>query len=177
MTPLQAANVGCVHIGLSCTPSQLQHSVTEASTALKMTLAQHTVCTMVHAGCAKPCMPAQWASWHTVPCQFRIQSERGVSSVQASIVSTLSGHGQQVAQLQAVAKRQERLAEERLLRAEQQIASMAQSRRELDNKVGATSRAKADIALCLKVVMIVIVVMLLLLLCLFLSWSSYCCHL
>ncbi len=53
----------------------------------------------------------------------------------ASIVSTLAEHGQQVAQLQAAARRQERLADERLLRAEHQIAAMAQARRELDNKV------------------------------------------
>ena len=53
----------------------------------------------------------------------------------ASIASTLAEHGQQVAQLQAAARRQERLADERLLRAEHQIAAMAQARRELDNKV------------------------------------------
>lgn len=53
----------------------------------------------------------------------------------ASVVSTLAEHGQQVAQLQAAARRQERLADERLLRAEHQIAAMAQARRELDNKV------------------------------------------
>jgi hypothetical protein len=55
--------------------------------------------------------------------------------VKASVVSTLAEHGQQVAQLHAAAKRQERLADERLLRAEHQIAAMAQARRELDNKV------------------------------------------
>jgi len=55
--------------------------------------------------------------------------------VNASVVSTLAEHGQQVAQLHAAAKRQERLADERLLRAEHQIAAMAQARRELDNKV------------------------------------------
>jgi len=53
----------------------------------------------------------------------------------ASVVSTLAEHSQQVAQLQAAARRQERLADERLLRAEHQIAAMGQARRELDNKV------------------------------------------
>jgi len=58
----------------------------------------------------------------------------------ASVVSKLAEHGQQVAQLQAAARRQERLADERLLRAEHQIAAMAQARRELDNKVRHTCR-------------------------------------
>ena len=43
----------------------------------------------------------------------------------ASVVSTLAEHGQQVAQLQAAARRQERLADERLLRAERHDCSNA----------------------------------------------------
>ena len=55
--------------------------------------------------------------------------------LQASIASSITEHGQQVSQLQAAAKKQGRMAEERLQRAEQLIASMAQAKRELDNKV------------------------------------------
>ena len=44
-------------------------------------------------------------------------------------------HEQEVSQLQAAARRQERLGEEKLRRAEEQIASMAQARQQLDNKV------------------------------------------
>ncbi|KAA6428490.1 MAG: hypothetical protein FRX49_01366 [Trebouxia sp. A1-2] len=64
----------------------------------------------------------------------------------ASVVSTLAEHGQQVAQLQAAARRQERLADERLLRAEHQIAAMAQARRELDNKCEVLTAEKASMA-------------------------------
>lgn len=44
-------------------------------------------------------------------------------------------HEQEVSQLQAAARRQDRLAEEKLRRAEEQIASMTQARQQLDNKV------------------------------------------
>lgn len=50
-------------------------------------------------------------------------------------MSTLSEHRQEVTQLQAAARRQERLAEDRLQRAQEQIASMTQARQELDSKV------------------------------------------
>ena len=55
--------------------------------------------------------------------------------LQANIASSVSDHGQQVTQLQAAAKKQARMAEERVQRVEQQVASMAQAKRELDNKV------------------------------------------
>ena len=44
-------------------------------------------------------------------------------------------HEQEVSQLQAAARRQDRLAEEKQRRAEEQIASMAQARQQLENKV------------------------------------------
>ena len=47
----------------------------------------------------------------------------------------IAEHEQEVSQLQAAARRQERLGEEKLRRAEEQIASMAQARQQLDNKV------------------------------------------
>lgn len=47
----------------------------------------------------------------------------------------LAEHEQEVAQMQMGARRQDRLAEEKLRRAEEQIAAMAQARQQLDNKV------------------------------------------
>lgn len=67
--------------------------------------------------------------------------------LQASIVNSTAEHAQRVAQLQAAAKRQERLAEERLQRAEQQIMSMAQARRELDNKVSLACTERQTVGL------------------------------
>ena len=55
--------------------------------------------------------------------------------MQASIASSASDHGQQVSQLQAAAKKQAKVGEERVQRLEEQVASMAQAKRELDNKV------------------------------------------
>lgn len=47
----------------------------------------------------------------------------------------LAEQQQEVRQVQAGARRQDRLAEERLRRAEDQITSMAQARQEVDHKV------------------------------------------
>ena len=50
----------------------------------------------------------------------------------------LAEQQQEVRQMQAGARRQDRLAEERLRRCEDQITSMAQARQELDHKVCTT---------------------------------------
>ena len=51
------------------------------------------------------------------------------------MAGTIAEHQREVSQAQAAGRRQDRLAEERLLRAEQQIAHMALARQELDSKV------------------------------------------
>ena len=61
--------------------------------------------------------------------------------MQASVMSTLGEHRQEVSQLQAAARRQDRLAEDRLQRAQEQIASMTQARQELDSKVSSKGSA------------------------------------
>lgn len=55
--------------------------------------------------------------------------------MQASVTRMLVEQQQDVRQAQAGARRQDRLAEERLRRAEDQIVSMAQARQEVDHKV------------------------------------------
>ena len=72
----------------------------------------------------------------TVSCSQCSDSATQCSLVlQANIASSVSDYRQQVTQLQAAAKKQARMAEERVQRVEQQVASMAQAKRELDNKV------------------------------------------
>ena len=58
-----------------------------------------------------------------------------MTALQASVTSMLTEQQQEVRQVQAGARRQDRLSEERLRRAEDQIASMAQARQEQDHKV------------------------------------------
>ena len=70
-----------------------------------------------------------------------------MSALQASVTSMLAEQQQEVRQVQAGARRQDRLAEERLRRAEDQIASMAQARQELDHKVCTSQPCSCDIHL------------------------------
>ena len=55
--------------------------------------------------------------------------------LQAGMVASLAESEKQIAKAQAAARRQDKLAEERVTRAEEQIAALTQARQELDSKV------------------------------------------
>ncbi|KAL3162397.1 hypothetical protein ABBQ32_010071 [Trebouxia sp. C0010 RCD-2024] len=71
---------------------------------------------------------------------------RQAAQDKGSVARMVAEHEQEVSQLQAAGRRQDRLAEEKLRRAEEQITSMTQARQQLDNKCVVLGVEKASMA-------------------------------